>query len=93
MGCGSQMCWFVIVGWFSFEKNQVCLFEVFVWVYVEYFDIGLIVVGDGLLCDELEQCCDVLGLGDVVIMIGVFVNFFLVLVVFDCFVFLSDYEG
>ncbi|HEY3505942.1 MAG TPA: glycosyltransferase [Actinocatenispora sp.] len=84
---------FVTVGRLSPEKNHARLVDAFALVHKENPATRLIVIGDGVLRDELAARVTRLGLADAVTLAGHQDNPYAVLARSDCFVLSSDYEG
>jgi CDP-glycerol glycerophosphotransferase (TagB/SpsB family)/glycosyltransferase involved in cell wall biosynthesis len=84
---------FVTVGRLSPEKNQARLIRAFDRLHKENPNVRLVILGDGVLEDELRALVHELGLGDAVVMPGFLTNPYAVMAKCDCFVLSSDYEG
>lgn len=84
---------FVAVGRLSPEKNQTMLLDAFAKVYVKHPEAELIIVGDGVSRDELENKAIALGIANVVLFTGQVDNPADYVALADVFVHPSLYEG
>ncbi|MBD9373200.1 CDP-glycerol glycerophosphotransferase family protein [Rhizobium sp. ARZ01] len=84
---------FVTVGRLSPEKGHSKLINAFARVHRQYPDTKLMIVGGGPLLVELQIQIDGLGLSHAVKLIGMVANPIPYIVISDCFVFSSNYEG
>ena len=84
---------FVAVGRLSPEKNQTMLLDAFARVYAKHPDAELIIIGDGVSRDELENKSVQLGIANVVLFTGQVDNPADYLALADVFVHPSLYEG
>lgn len=84
---------FVAVGRLSPEKNQTMLLDAFARVYAKHPEAELIIIGDGVIRDELENKAMQLGIANVVLFTGQVDNPADYLALADVFVHPSLYEG
>ena len=84
---------FVAVGRLSPEKNQTMLLDAFAKVYAKHPEAELIIIGDGVSRDELENKAVQLGIANVVLFTGQVDNPADYLALADVFVHPSLYEG
>jgi glycosyltransferase involved in cell wall biosynthesis len=84
---------FVTVGRLSPEKNQARLIRAFDLVHREHPEVRLVILGDGVLQEQLRSLVHDLGLGDSVVMPGFLSNPYALMAKCDCFLLSSDYEG
>lgn len=83
--------YFVNVGGFRKEKNHLLLLQAF--FILKHLPCKLVIVGDGVMAEELKQKVYDLGMNDKVIFCGFDNNPFKYVYRSDCFVLSSDVEG
>ena len=82
---------FVNVGGFRKEKNHLLLLQAF--FILKHLPCKLVIVGGGIMEDDLKQKVSDLGLGDKVVFCGFETNPFKYVSRSDCFVLSSEVEG
>lgn len=84
---------FVTIGRMSHEKNQLALIGALKKVVDAGHDVGLVLVGSGLLQNVLEARVEALGIGNRVLFTGQQENPIATLIAGDCFILPSTHEG
>ncbi len=81
------------IGRFQKQKNHIFLLDVFSKIVKRDANYRLVLIGDGVLREEIEKEIELLGLNDYVIKMGQILNASKMLSMFDLFLLPSLYEG
>lgn len=81
------------IGRFDYQKNHQFILDVLKEITKTNTNVKLVLVGDGILRDEIEKQINDLGLQNNVIMLGVRDDVDKICNMFDCFVLPSRFEG
>ena len=84
---------FINIGRLSIEKDQIKLIKSFYEVYKEYKNCQLLIIGEGMLKQNLIELVNQLNLKGVVFILGSRSNPYNILSKSDCFVLSSNHEG
>ena len=81
------------VGRFDEYKNQMFLVDLFINKFLPFHNIKLLLVGDGICCDRINQKIQEYNIEDRVVLTGTKSNVQDYLFAMDCFAFPSKFEG